>query len=158
VAEDRTLQARPIGEDPWDDTVDLAEPDDRLDRYLQYVPRALSSHAHIIFLIGLGVYLILLPILGVKVSSFAELVGGNYTNITSDLGACIAAGGTLHLVSRNRKDRQESRDEFEEIRVDRGQVRDQLQALRDDGTQLRGELAQMRADLRRANGGSTSAT
>jgi hypothetical protein len=122
------------------------------------VPRALASHAHIVFLIGLGVYLIALPIFGVKVSSFAELVGGNYTNITSDLGACIAAGGTLHLVSRNHQDRRQARDEFQEIRDDRGQVRDELRALRDDGRQVRDELLQLRADLRRVDGEHTSDT
>ena len=31
------------------------------------------------------------------------LIGGNYTNVTSDIGACIAAGGTLHLVNQGRK-------------------------------------------------------
>jgi hypothetical protein len=31
------------------------------------------------------------------------LIGGNYTNVTSDLGACIAAGGTLHVIRQNRK-------------------------------------------------------
>lgn len=36
------------------------------------------------------------------VSAKAELIGGNYTNVTSDLGACIAAGGTVHLVKRHR--------------------------------------------------------
>lgn len=82
----------------------LAEPVSRLDKILQYVPRALSSKLHVIFLAGLGVYLILLPAFGVHVSAFAELIGGNYTNVTSDIGACIAAGGTLHLV-RNAKKR-----------------------------------------------------
>lgn len=77
------------------------------------MPRALSSHIHIVFLIALG--------------------------------ACIAAGGTLHLVRRNRQDRQQARDEFQEIRDDRGQVREELQALRDGGSQLRDELAQLRA-------------
>ncbi len=33
----------------------------------------------------------------------AELIGGNYTNVTSDLGACIAAGLTVHLVRRDRR-------------------------------------------------------
>jgi hypothetical protein len=138
--------------DTWEDATDLAEPRNSIDRLLQYVPRALSSHVHIVFLIGLGVYRIVVPILGARVSSFAELVGGNYTNITSDLGACIAAGGTLHLVSRNHQDRRQTRDEFQEIRDDRGQVREELQALRDGGTERRDELAQLRADLRRADG------
>lgn len=74
-----------------------------LDKALAVVPRALSSHAHILFLGALGVYLVLLPLLGVNVSSKSELIGGNYTNVTSDLGACIAAGLTVHLVKRDRR-------------------------------------------------------
>ena len=97
-------------------TNDLAmeTPRSRLDRILQWVPRLLSSKPHVILLIGLGVYLIVLPILGVKVSANAELVGGNYTNVTSDIGACIAAGGTLHLV---RQGRQRRRMEEERLRL-----------------------------------------
>jgi hypothetical protein len=89
-------------------TNDLAdeEPRSRIDRILQWVPRILSSKPHVILLIGLGIYLIVLPILGVKVSSSNELIGGNYTNVTSDIGACIAAGGTLHLISQGRKRRR----------------------------------------------------
>jgi hypothetical protein len=86
-------------------TVDLAtdEPKSWLDRILAWVPRVLSSKPHVIALIGLGVYLIVLPLAGVNVSAKSELIGGNYTNVTSDIGACIAAGGTLHLISQNRK-------------------------------------------------------
>ena len=51
----------------------------------------------------LGVYLIVLPLIGIAVSAKSELIGGNYTNVTSDIGACIAAGGTLHLVNQGRK-------------------------------------------------------
>jgi hypothetical protein len=89
-------------------TDDLADdqPRSRVDRILQWVPRLLASKPHVILLIGLGIYLIVLPILGVTVSSNAELIGGNYTNVTSDIGACIAAGGTLHLVAANRKRRK----------------------------------------------------
>jgi hypothetical protein len=47
-----------------------------------------------------------LPLLGVMVSAKAELIGGNYTNVTSDIAASIAAGGTLHLVNQGRKRRQ----------------------------------------------------
>jgi hypothetical protein len=82
-------------------------PQSRLDKILAAVPRILSSHAHIIFLVFLGVYLVLLPLVGVSVSSKAELIGGNYTNVTSDLGACIAAGLTVHLVRRDRRRSQE---------------------------------------------------
>ena len=65
-----------------------------------------SSKPHVLLLLCLGVYLIVLPIAGVHVSASAELIGGNYTNVTSDIGACIAAGGTLHLVAQARKGRK----------------------------------------------------
>jgi hypothetical protein len=84
---------------------DLAadDPSSRFDRILQWVPRILSSKPHIVFLTLLGVYLVLVPLVGIAVSAHAELIGGNYTNVTSDIGACIAAGGTLHLVNQGRK-------------------------------------------------------
>jgi hypothetical protein len=89
-------------------TTDLAAdvPRSRLDRVLQWVPRILSSKPHVMALIGLGFYLVVLPVLGVTVSANAELIGGNYTNVTSDIGACIAAGGTLHLINQGRKRRR----------------------------------------------------
>ncbi len=89
-------------------TIDLAadSPDSLLDRALKWVPRILSSKPHVIVLMLLGVYLIILPLAGVKVSAQSELIGGNYTNVTSDIGACIAAGGTLHLVNQARKRRR----------------------------------------------------
>ena len=83
---------------------ELAEPArSRLERILGAVPRVLASHLHVIWLIGLGVYLIVLPLAGVDVSAKAELIGGNYTNVTSDIGACIAAGGTLTLLKHSRR-------------------------------------------------------
>ena len=36
---------------------------------------------------------------------YPELIGGNYTNVSSDIAASIAAGGTLHLVNQGRKRR-----------------------------------------------------
>jgi hypothetical protein len=90
---------------PTDDLAD-DQPKSRIDRVLAWVPRVLSSKPHVLVLLGLGVYLIVLPLVGVKVSSNAELIGGNYTNVTSDIGACIAAGGTLHLVAQSRKRRR----------------------------------------------------
>jgi hypothetical protein len=75
----------------------------RFDRILQWIPRVLSSKPHVIALTVLGIYLVVLPLFGVIVSNKAELIGGNYTNVTSDIGACIAAGGTLHLISQSRK-------------------------------------------------------
>ena len=102
-AQDTARRSRVMGS-----TNDLAmdTPASRLDRVLQWVPRILSSKPHVIALIGLGVYLILLPLLGVMVSAKAELIGGNYTNVTSDIAASIAAGGTLHLVNQGRKRRR----------------------------------------------------
>jgi len=93
-------------------TNDLADetPRSAIDRILQWVPRLLSSKPHVVLLMVLGVYLIVLPLCGVKVSSSAELIGGNCTNVTSDIGACIAAGGTLHLISQSTK-RQKMEDE-----------------------------------------------
>ena len=86
-------------------TNDLADekPSSRIDRILAWVPRILSSKPHVMFLLLLGVYLIVLPLCGVHVSAGSELVGGNYTNVTSDIGACIAAGGTLHLIAQGRR-------------------------------------------------------
>jgi predicted phage tail protein len=87
---------------------DLADDDGGtwFNRALQWVPRILSSKPHIVWLMALGVYLIVLPLLGIAVSAKSELIGGNYTNVTSDIGACIAAGGTLHLVSQGRSGRR----------------------------------------------------
>ncbi len=85
--------------------VDLADerPKHLFDRVLRWVPRILSSKGHVVLLTLLGVYLVILPLFGVVVSAHAELIGGNYTNVTSDIGACIAAGGTLHLISQGRR-------------------------------------------------------
>lgn len=88
-----------------------------LDRALADVPKVLSSHAHIIFLGALGIYLVLLRLVGVNVSSKAELIGGNYTNVTSDLGACIAAGLTVHIVKRERTRSQEIEEKFQKLHV-----------------------------------------
>jgi hypothetical protein len=71
-------------------------------RVLEQIPRLLSSHWHLLWLLGLGVYLIILPLAGVHVPEQSELIGGNYTNVTSAIGGCIAAGGTVHLVKRGR--------------------------------------------------------
>jgi hypothetical protein len=49
------------------------------------------------------------------VSAKAELIGGNYTNVTSDLGACIAAGLTVHLVKRDHGRSEELRDILQKL-------------------------------------------
>ena len=101
-------------ESPADDSTQVTGADDDhpnvLARALNAVPRLLASKLHVLFLFGLGVFLVLLPLVGVNVSSKAELIGGNYTNVTSDLGACIAAGGTVHLVRRHRAHQRQLAD------------------------------------------------
>jgi predicted phage tail protein len=109
---------------------DLADdtPGSVFNRALQWVPRILSSKPHIVWLMALGVYLIVLPLLGVAVSAKSELIGGNYTNVTSDIGACIAAGGTLHLVSQGRK-RQKAETERQRIDAERLTLLKEVHAL-----------------------------
>jgi hypothetical protein len=89
--------------DDDDAVMGAAEHPSNFQKVLGTIPRFLSSHLHVIWLLGLGVYLIVLPLCGVYVSPKSELIGGNYTNVTSDIGACIAAGGTVHLVKQQRK-------------------------------------------------------
>ena len=91
------------------------KPRNRADKILGVVPQALSSHAHIVFLMCLGIYLVILPLVGLNVSAKAELIGGNYTNVTSDLGACIAAGLTVHLVKRDRRRAREMAEWFDRV-------------------------------------------
>ena len=82
----------------------LAEPQSRLARLLNYIPRMLASKPHIIFLLGLLVYLVFLPLTHLYTpSAQAMLIGGNWTNVTGDIGACIAAGGTLVLLKHSKK-------------------------------------------------------
>ncbi|MBX7553994.1 hypothetical protein ABZX95_44010 [Streptomyces sp. NPDC004232] len=100
---------------PAESLTRIAYPRHAFDRLAAWVPRAVSGKTHVVFLIALGVYLIVLPLAGIiTTSAQAELIGGNYTNVTSDVGACIAAGGTLHLVRANRK---RSRIEAERLRL-----------------------------------------
>lgn len=83
---------------------DLAEPASGPDRALALIPRVLSSHAHIVFLLGLLAYLVLLPLSHLYTPNATDmLIGGNWTNVTGDIGACVAAGGTLHLVRQQRR-------------------------------------------------------
>jgi hypothetical protein len=117
---------------------DLApnRPDHAFDRILQWIPRILSSKPHIVLLTMLGVYLVVLPLFGVMVSAKSELIGGNYTNVTSDIGACIAAGGTLHLINQGRK----------RMRADA----ERLKLLQDIHTLLRHVHSDAAADIDRA--------
>ncbi|MFI6684780.1 hypothetical protein [Streptomyces sp. NPDC050485] len=105
------------GTAPAESLTGIAHPEGRFDRALALLPRALASKTHVVFLIALGIYLIVLPLAHILTpSATTELIGGNYTNVTSDVGACIAAGGTLHLVRANRR---RSRMEEERLRLAR---------------------------------------
>ena len=115
-------EAPPPGEQDVQAAGPHLAPQSRLDRILGVVPRALSSHAHIIFLGALGVYLVILPLVGVNVSAKAELIGGNYTNVTSDLGACIAAGLTVHLVKRDRRRAHELAQYMDRVHARYGEI------------------------------------
>ncbi len=97
-----------------------------LDRTLALVPRVLSSHAHIIFLFALGVYLIVLPIVGVHVSARIELIGGNYTNVTSDIAASIAAGLTVKI----HRDRRADRKRIEQLHASLDRLHERLDPIR----------------------------
>jgi hypothetical protein len=93
-----------------EDLAGLAVPDSRLERVMRGFSRAISSKPHVIFLAALGIYLVVLPLFGFTVSAKAELIGGNYTNVTSDIAASIAAGGTLHLIRQGRRRRQQDEE------------------------------------------------
>jgi hypothetical protein len=71
---------------------------------LDAIPRVLASKAHIAWLFILFVWIVLLAAVAPHlVSARTELILGNYTNVTSDLGACIAAGGTVTAVHHLRR-------------------------------------------------------
>jgi hypothetical protein len=86
-----------------------SDPVGNLEKCLSNVPRALASRGHILFLIALGAWLIVVPLVpgteAIRPSEFAELIGGNWTNVSSALGACIAAGASLQAHSEAKRHR-----------------------------------------------------
>ena len=82
-----------------------------LDKFLNAIPRVLAGKVSIFIFIFLFVYLVIFGLLGLFITSLAptaevQLILGNYTNVTSALGAAIAAGAsTAHLV-QSRKNRE----------------------------------------------------
>jgi hypothetical protein len=73
-------------------------------RALDAVPRLLASKPHIAWLFVLFVWIVLLAAVAPDlVSARTELILGNYTNVTSAIGACIAAGGTVTAVHHLRR-------------------------------------------------------
>lgn len=76
----------------------------RLDRILNAIPVALSSKPHIAWLLVLLLWIVVLAVPFPSIASArVELILGNYTNVTSALGACIAAGGTVTLLHHARR-------------------------------------------------------
>lgn len=95
----------------------LVDPSSRLDRILARIPGLLASKAHQLFLVALGVWLVMFPLVpGLKrfaPSAQWMLIGGNWTNVSSALGACIAAGAGLaiHREVKQRRHLEELRHE-----------------------------------------------
>jgi hypothetical protein len=77
---------------------------------LEFVPRILASVASRYLFVALFVYLVVLPISGIYTpSSNAMLEGGNYTNVTGALGACIASAVGLQIHREQKKRHLEQR-------------------------------------------------
>lgn len=71
---------------------------------LARVPDVLASKPHIWFLVALFVYLVPMGLLlPAVVPDRAQLILGNYTNVMSALGACIAAGATVKIAHNQRQ-------------------------------------------------------
>src|SRR5262245_4398363 len=96
-----------------------AAPQSFSSRLLLWVPRILSSKIHILWLFVLFFWIVVWAAISPdSVSQRTELILGNYTNVTSAIGACIAAGGTLVAVKHLRKQSatQDARLKLEEER------------------------------------------
>jgi len=77
-------------------------------KFLQAIPGILASNISIFIFIFLFIYLVIFGLVGLFVdwlapSAAAQLVLGNYTNVTSALGAAIAAGASTQHLSQVRK-------------------------------------------------------
>ena len=94
-------------------------------KFLAAIPRALSSNISIFIFIFLFIYLVVFGLIGIFVkhvapSNEAQLILGNYTNVTSALGAAIAAGASTAMHSSVKKlhtrhdDLKESLEELHE--------------------------------------------
>lgn len=68
---------------------------------LKALLKIFDSVLHAYGLVALLIVLVILPLLGVHVSQFIELVGGNYTNVISALAASIAASTSLKTRADN---------------------------------------------------------
>ena len=80
----------------------------RLQKILNAIPRILSSKISIFIFIFLFIYLVIFGLVGLFIewlapSTSAQLILGNYTNVTSALGAAIAAGASTQHLSQAKK-------------------------------------------------------
>jgi glutamate-1-semialdehyde aminotransferase len=93
-------------------------------KFLNFIPRALSSKPSIFIFIVLFIYLVGFGVVGLVFSSLEpsarmQLILGNYTNVTSAAGASIAAGAgvaTLKHVRKNSKKYEELKRSHDEMR------------------------------------------
>lgn len=81
-----------------------------------------DSVLHAYGLVILLIVLVILPLLGVHVSQFIELVGGNYTNVISALAASIAASTSL----KNRSENHFLRNEITKVQMKLHLIHDQV--------------------------------
>jgi hypothetical protein len=94
-------------------------------RALAAVPRLLASPPAILFLLALFLYLVVLGVVGlfapaVEPSATIQLVLGNYTNVTSALGASIAAGAGLTVLHETRQHHARQHAFREQVRAHLG--------------------------------------
>jgi len=77
-------------------------------KFLAAIPQLLSSNVSIFIFLFLFIYLVVFGLIGLFVkavapSANAQLILGNYTNVTSALGAAIAAGASTAAHSSIKK-------------------------------------------------------
>ena len=77
-------------------------------KFLQAIPGILASNVSIFIFIFLFIYLVIFGVIGIFVDWLAptdnmQLILGNYTNVTSALGAAIAAGASTQHLTQVRK-------------------------------------------------------
>ena len=66
--------------------------------HLTFIPRLLASITSRYIFVALFIYLVALPVLNLYTpTANAMLIGGNYTNVTGALGACIASAIGLDI-------------------------------------------------------------
>ena len=114
-------------------------------KFLAKIPEILSSNVSIFIFVFLFIYLVLFGLLGIFAKNLApssniQLVLGNYTNVTSALGAAIAAGASTAVHASVKK----LHDKHNELK----KSLDDLHAKHDD---LHNEFAKLSAKIDKIN-------